>query len=116
MGLLSKLFGRAPKRTMTVACTRCNTTYRLGEDSTVTTMRRGLGLLKGAVGSGGMDYPDLVMRATSASSTPIPEQLRIAGDEVAQVFADMSNGIVRTWYCSGCGNSGSPYFYPTVQN
>jgi hypothetical protein len=80
-------------------------------------MRRGLGLLKGAVGSGkGIDYPDLVMRATSASSTPIPEQLRIASDEVAQVVADMSNGIGRSWYCSGCANSNAPYSYPSASS
>ena len=113
MGIWNKLFGRSPTPTLILQCSQCKTAYRLGEDSTVTTMSRGLSLLKGAVVSAeALAYPDMISKVTTESTVPIPEQLRIAREEVDKVLKDMADGKPRHWYCETCANYGAPYPYP----
>jgi hypothetical protein len=113
MSIWRKLFSPTPNPTLILHCSRCKTAYRLGEDSTVTTMSRGLSLLKGAVGSAeALAYPDMVLKATATSSVPIAEQLQIAREEVDKVLKDMAQGKRRQWYCATCANFNAPYMYP----
>ncbi len=116
MSFLSSFFGQSKSKSQTLEayCPKCQATYRIGEDATITTMAKLFGSSRGVLGSSDainrmMNTPDLVGRPVN--NRPIQEQLTEAKTDVLQIRKDLSRGKKRYWYCEKCGNDKNPYLY-----
>lgn len=95
-------------------CPSCRTSYKIGENAFITTMKQAIATLGGVgVNQMGNKNPDMV----GTINLDPPELQRAqakAKNTWEMVKKDLQKGINRTWYCGKCMNHDKPFSYPSI--
>ncbi|MEN8790010.1 MAG: tetratricopeptide repeat protein, partial [Flavobacteriaceae bacterium] len=104
---------------LTLTCQLCGNIYKIGEDSSITTMEdvQGAGAMTVVISDGlPKTRIDLVMHFQSSWDAEWLEEKKQEGPgKIKFIRESIASGQKRFWYCRSCENDKSPFHYPKFQ-